>query len=448
MISIVIAMVVVGLNLLQLNRYKMMIIQFQDENSSVPQVLLSSFSSSPQVRLSSQKNIRTNKSQQQSNVLNIYVDDKKSCPSGCSFIHTFLPDNVRFKYKVFHNDRKSVPIIKKDDNSKRGRNGTEHVCHINGGDCIASPFHVDLENVAKKDPCGHVLIVTRKYVAGIAAWAKMHRERCNVSVGLFLMADEKLRRHEELERSNLYGNFDYVFRNYYFPQPRFGEIPLRALGNATCGTDLPLPSTVASKKEPRWGLHWMFLLPHEHHIILRRSETSIYPTSLRQNNCTFKGWTGYGEGQKARRQLLSLSRDFPDLNCNVTLQDGFAENKESKFHYLASDVGESRIGFNPRGVHPECHRLPELLSMGTVPAMVEEEYMGHTFEPIPGILGPDWNHVLHQVRYYLSDEGLPKLEALSQDGARWMSELSNCIRGDIELILRGAFSDYETTSGL
>jgi hypothetical protein len=80
--------------------------------------------------------------------------------------------------------------------------------------------------------------------------------------------------------------------------------------------------------------------------------------------------------------------------------------------------------------------------------MVEEEYMGHTFEPIPGILGPDWNHVLHQVRYYLSDEGLPKLEALSQDGARWMSDLSNCIRGDIELILRGAFSDYETTSGL
>ena len=351
-------------------------------------------------------------------ILNILVDDNGSCPDNCVFIHKFLPQWLQFRYIVFSN---------------KGKHNIEDI----------NNHHAGL-NAAMENKDGHVLIVARYNVVEIARWAKHYKtvQKNAVSVGMFLMGDEELLRHNKLMSANLYSNFDYVLRNYYFNASQIGDISLRFLGNATCGSSLPLPSP-STEPGPRWGLHWVFLQPHESHILLDRSLQSIEPAYMRPKNCTFIGWMGGNRDSKEdRAQVRKLSfRSFKDLNCNIALSGAFGTNKynHSKFWYLNNDLAQSKIGFNPVGVHPECHRLPEMLSLGTVPAMTQQEYMQYTFEPIPGIIGNSWNEVFSKMRYYLGSDGIEELSALSYKSAVWMQKLQACIQHDMNMILSGAF---------
>ena len=360
-------------------------------------------------------------------ILNIVVDDNGSCPDNCVFIHKFLPKWVQFRYIVFANKKEDLA-------SSTGNNDT-----------TIQQYHRGLDNVMEgKD--GHVLIVARYHVVEIAKWAKHYKERVSsnnkVSVGMFLMGDEELLRHNRLVNANLYTNFDYVLRNYYFNRSQIGgDFLLRFLGNATCGTSLPLPAASG----PRWGLHWVFLQPHESHVILDRPVQSIEPASARPNNCTFKGWIGGNRFSKEdRAQVRKLSfRTFSDLNCDIALSGAFGTNKynHSKLWYLNNDLAQSKIGFNPRGVHPECHRLPEMLKLGTVPAMTNQEYMQYTYEPIPGIVENSWIEVFSKMRYYLSVDGIQELSTLSYKSAMWMDKLEACIISDMNIILAGAYGE-------
>lgn len=354
-------------------------------------------------------------------ILNIVVDDNGSCPDNCVFVHKFLPPWLQFRYIVFSNKMEDLAI-------SRNNNDTD----------TTQQYHHGLTK-AMENNYGHVLIVTRFYVVEIAKWAHHYKETNKVSVGMFLMGDEELLRHNRLVDSNLYTNFDYVLRNYFFNATQIGDFPLRFLGNATCGTSLPLPSTSG----PRWGLHWVFLQPHESHVLLDRPVQSIEPARTRPKNCTFIGWVGGNRFSKEdRAQVRKLSfRTFSDLHCNVALAGAFGTNKynHSKLWYLNNDLAQSKIGFNPRGVHPECHRLPEMLKLGTVPAMTKQEYMQYIFEPVPGIVETSWIEVFSKMRYYLSEEGMDELSALSFKSAMWMDKLEACIKSDMNIILTGAF---------
>ncbi len=43
------------------------------------------------------------------------------------------------------------------------------------------------------------------------------------------------------------------------------------------------------------------------------------------------------------------------------------------------------------------------------------------------------------MRYYLSEEGMDELSALSFKSAMWMDKLEACIKSDMNIILTGAF---------
>jgi len=356
-------------------------------------------------------------------ILNILVDDNGSCPDNCVFVHKFLPPWLQFRYVVFANEKEDLALPA-----------------INNNTDATQQYHLGLAK-AMESIDGHVLIVARYHVVEIAKWAQHYKltNTNKVSVGMFLMGDEELLRHNRLVDANLYTNFDYVLRNYFFNATQIGDIPLRFLGNITCGKSLPLPSSSG----PRWGLHWVFLQPHESHVMLDRPVQSIEPAHARPNNCTFKGWIGGNRLSKEdRAQVRKLSfRTFSDLHCDVALAGTFGTNKynHSKLWYLNNDLAQSKIGFNPRGVHPECHRLPEMLKLGTVPAMTKQEYMQYTYESIPGIVENSWTEVFLKMRYYLSDAGIQELSTLSFKCAKWMDKLETCIRSDMNIILTGAF---------
>ncbi|KAL3903509.1 MAG: hypothetical protein SGILL_010417, partial [Bacillariaceae sp.] len=321
----------------------------------------------------------------------------------------------------FTTDDKSSLEILKDEESKPRKVALSRICKVSGEPCRQAPYHNSLHQAAqeatrkfqnlraKTKLHHHILIVTRKRVEEMAQWAKWYKNQHNsadnkhhltTSVGLFLMADEKLKRHRHLYHSRLYQNFDYILRNYWFSPSQF-PFPMQALGNQTCGTTIEVDSSTLDQPPPKHGIHWVVLQPHEHNALLQRD--LAWPTAFRSKNCSFTGWKGIGPGQKSRSSLLataSLSQ-YSALHCDVKVQKGFnggAADKQpkdakatSKFYYLTG-LTDSKIGFNPRGVHPECHRLPELLMSGTVPAMTHEQYMDYLpVRRIPGIMGEDWN---------------------------------------------------------
>jgi hypothetical protein len=442
----------------------------------------------------------------------ILVDDLGSCPSKCGFIHTLLPKWVKFQYSTFSNHHKDLTDANHSNNYANLQTGervlfqdqkykewwTGQVVAANDTDeqiqiledgeeiavavyrknicrqspqhpCRQEPFHTSLHKAAEQSSSHfqhmshsknwhhHILVVTRKNVEEIAQWAawyKQQQQSTSTSVGMFLMADEKLKRHDLLKKSALYANLDYVLRNYWFSPHRFG-MPLQALGNLTCGTVAaaavtPIPSALP---QPKHGIHWVFLQPHEHNVLLQgRSAANAWPTSLRHQNCTFVGWKGVGPGGKARAALAeTVARPkYADLHCEVQLQKGFdggaddsnSNHPTSKFEYL-SGLLNSKIGFNPRGVHPECHRLPELLASGTVPAMVHEEYMDYVpMRLISGILGRSWEEVIDQLQKYLeADKGIMRLEIMARDGTQWWNDLQGCMQSDMEKILVNIMND-------
>ena len=378
----------------------------------------------------------------QNNLLTILVDDLGDCPDNCEQVHTLLPTWVKFQYKYFS----GKDILKADDPEQEG-----------------VTFH-SLTGVT-----GHLLLVSKIHIATLGKQAEYHRKTFHASVGLFVMADELGHLQKHLQKfPGRYNSFDYILRNYWFPQEVFDPVPLRALGNMTCGSPdpkPPLPTTTgissgaaadSSQIGPRWGLHWTFLLPHTASALLRRSDRSIWPTQLRPTNCSFHGWDG-GKGDTDRKLVESLSKSpkYKDMGCSIKL---FPKPKTGnrKFLYLTENIGQSKIVFNPRGIHPECHRLSETLIHGSVPAMKEEEYMKHVYKPIPGIIEPTWKRVFVQAKYHLENDALPSigwnstkrthtnqtLAELSQEAAKWWTDLQECMRADMSIILTGAFGDY------
>ena len=332
--------------------------------------------------------------------------------------------------------------------------------------CRKTPFHVSLNHAAvaaaqrfdsspDKPLHHHILVLTRRHVEEIAQWTKWYKLQSQkkkggelsvtTSVGLFLMADEKLQQHKMLYHTGLYqSTFDYILRNYWF-SPHTFPLPLQALGNQTCGTPTTTAAGNASSMAPKHGIHWVMLQPHEHHVLLDRNPTDLWPTALRHHNCSFTGWAGLGLGHANRKSLreTALLPQYSSLGCNVQLQWGF-NGGSSKFDYL-STLADSKIGFNPRGVHPECHRLPELLSSGTVPAMTHEEYMEYVplQSRFPGIVGRNWTEVMDQAQAYLtSQDGLRRLDRMARDGMQWWKDVQHCMQSDMEKILEQVMNDY------
>jgi hypothetical protein len=385
-------------------------------------------------------------------LLTILVDDIGDCPDNCEHFHMLLPKWVRFQYKTFkEKDIRSVMDPEKEGLTFRSLTGVT----------------------------GHILLVSRMHIPSLAIQAEYHRKAFNASVGLFLIGDEFHKLQDRFQKfPGRCNSFDYILRNYWFSQEIFDPVPLRALGNMTCGAPDPKPPLPAIPQGPshdttrannphagpRWGLHWTFLLPHAANALLRRSHKSTWPTKLRPTNCSFNGWGG-GGGSKDRTMVESLSQkpEYKALNCSVKLYEKFNNGNDkfhNKFHYVTHDIGHSKIVFNPRGNHPECHRLPETLISGSVPAMKQEKYMDFVYKPIPGIIEPTWKEVFAQVKYHLESETVPTdslnssdetytrktLGVLSQEAAKWWADLQDCMKADLTIILAGAFGDYENPS--
>ncbi|KAL7549205.1 hypothetical protein ACHAWF_012478 [Thalassiosira exigua] len=359
-------------------------------------------------------------------LLTIAIDSRHSCPDLCSFVHPLLPPWVRFRQLSFGDE-------------------------------------VDLAEKLE-DERGHVIVVARTNIVNIANWA-VERRRNNtddatatVSTGLFHNADERFHKGEIVD---VYDKFDYVLRQYYRTDDdgKFHGYALDALGNRTCGTtkrSLPLGE---DERGPRWGVHYVPLNAHTVDVNLLRHPASSYPTRLRPTNCSFVGRGDVKRSKGERAAMKSAVDDRGrDLNCSVTFTGSFASGN-GKFEYLNYDLGLTKIGLSPRGSAVETHRLAELLRMGTVPAIVEEEYLSATFRKVPAIVAKDWPEVVGKMREYLVEEreflargkanegrgdggggaALSKLERLSREGTKFYRDLEDCMMADMDFLLRGAF---------
>ena len=100
-------------------------------------------------------------------------------------------------------------------------------------------------------------------------------------------------------------------------------------------------------------------------------------------------------------------------------------------------LANAKIGLAPRGSAIETHRLAEILRMGAVPTIKDEDYLHATFIDVPGIIEADWTLVAQKMRYYLLDAP-EELEALARKAAKFDEDLHRCVVGD-GLILKRAF---------
>jgi len=136
-----------------------------------------------------------------------------------------------------------------------------------------------------------------------------------------------------------------------------------------------------------------------------------------------------------------LEQTAPKANCQIQFSKGFAVGN-SKLQYLADNLQDIKIGINPPGNNVECHRLPELLALGTIPAMLDANYLHATFRSVPGIIGQNWTDVAWQIETALSQENKRIIDDLSWSGAKFYEELKFCMRSDMDIILSGSFGDY------
>ena len=102
---------------------------------------------------------------------------------------------------------------------------------------------------------------------------------------------------------------------------------------------------------------------------------------------------------------------MPELNCSVGFSRGFAGGDEP-FQYFNYRLANAKVGLAPRGSAIETHRLAEILRMGAVPTIKDEDYLHATFIDVPGIIEADWTLVAQKMRYYLLDAP-EELEALA-----------------------------------
>ena len=93
------------------------------------------------------------------------------------------------------------------------------------------------------------------------------------------------------------------------------------------------------------------------------------------------------------------------------------------------DLANAKIGLAPRGSAIETHRLAEILRMGAVPTIKDEDYLHATFIDVPGIIEADWTLVAQKMRYYLLDAP-EELEALARKAAKFDEDLHLCVVGD------------------
>jgi hypothetical protein len=274
----------------------------------------------------------------------------------------------------------------------------------------------------------HYLIVARDHFSEIGSVARTFRNKHpKTSIGLWHMADELL------EHAPNYSEFDYAIRHYFDHKGRGGGF--RALGNHSCGSSPPLPNINKSVTEPRWGVHWAFL-EHEKKIANFRDPTSSWPVSHRSNNCSFIG----RPTPERFAALEEVKKAAPDLQCSIKYTEGFMKGN-GEFEYMTKDIGDAKIGLNPTGNNVECIRLNELLSMGTVPAMVDEKFVHATFEPLPAVLGKNWSEVALEMKRLLDDErnGGKELDTLAKRGSEWKVKLDHCMKSDMDFILKHSF---------
>ena len=327
--------------------------------------------------------------QQQHSSLTILMD-WRNCQAACMFVHPILPRWVQFQYR-----------------------------NLNMSEITNSSLHGS----------SHYMVIMRGNISSLAAWSQKHRVKFGVSIGLWLMADE-------LDNFNYHYNFasfDYVIRHYYF-QTKLDLFFLRALGNHTCGESPVLPTL--RRGEPRWGVHWGFLAPHKPHSLLSRPPATTVLASRRERNCGFLGrFTRQREFMKQE-----IERLYPKMECLIQFSEGFTLGSD-KFKYLAEDLQNIKIGLNPPGNNMECHRLSELLVLGTVPAMIDEKYLHAPFRPVPGIIGKDWGDLGNKMLSVLSVNKSKELDAMSKDAAFFYEEILSCMRSDMDYILNGAFND-------
>jgi hypothetical protein len=328
--------------------------------------------------------------------LTIAVDHGGSCPDNCVFVHKLLPPWLFYRYISFPTVESLEQIMTQDyqDDADAGNS--------------------------------HYLIVARDRFSQIGSVARRFRtEHPNTSIGVWRMADELL------THAPNYSDFDYKIRHYFAHKEKGGGF--RALGNYTCGSSPPLPSNKSTKAEPKWGVHWAFL-EFEKKIANFRDPTSSWPISHRSSNCSF-----IGRSTPERVAILSQVQKA-DLNCNIQFTSGFGKGN-GEFKYMTEDIGGTKIGLNPTGNNVECIRLNELLSMGTVPAMIDQKFVHATFEPLPAILGKDWSEVVLEMKRLIDDEknGGKELDALARRGSEWKVKLNHCMKSDMDFILKHSF---------
>lgn len=352
----------------------------------------------------------------QSHLLTIAVDNRGSCPDLCTFVHPLLPPWIRYRYIDFHTEK----------------------------DLAAK---IDADEAAADYQYHHILIVARTNIIELANWGIRRRQNSttkHISVGLWHNADERVY-HGEINK--VYQRFDYVIRNYFQAEPDTGKLwgfDLHALGNLTCGTHRQsLPDYSANT--PTWGVHYSILEAHTMHVLTQRHGTSVWPLHLRPTNCSFMGNVDTKRSVHQRQAMKeAMETVASDLHCDIRFSTGFAKG-HGKFEYFNYDLANTKVGLAPRGSTYETHRLTELLQMGTVPAVVSSPYLYAPFIDIPAIIGDNWTDVAHQVREYIVNKP-DELQALSIKGAVFYRQLEDCMRADMDFILRGAFGLWNQTA--
>lgn len=367
-------------------------------------------------------------------LLTIAIDRKHGCPDACAFAHPIFPSWVQYRYLDFENEIDlNTVILEQEQESEEQDNSRRQ-----GG---------DLNH--------HVLIIARTNIINIANWAVERRKtnRNSVSIGLWHMADERVYVGEIHKQ---YHKFDYVIRHYWKTTDEEGRLygyPLHALGNYTCGSHkrhqhLPVipPKTVNDNTTngelgPTWGVHWAFLPSHGLNSLGQRSSNSIWPIHLRSQNCSFIGRTDVRRSKGERASMKQeISKKAPELNCQISFTKSFSGGN-SKFHYYNDDLAKTKIGLCPRGSALETHRLTELLQTGTIPAIVDAEYLHAPFVDVPAIIGSNWSDIAYEMKELLTPtpQNLQKLEELSHRGSKFYTDLEKCMTSDMDMILRGAF---------
>ncbi|XXQ36717.1 Glycosyl transferase CAP10 domain-containing protein [Plasmodiophora brassicae] len=324
-------------------------------------------------------------------LLTIAIDaDRGSCPENCAFIHTLLPDGARWRYVSFR------------------------------GDDIAA-LNIDT----------HALVVTRWMAPSspLVAWARRHPH----SVGAMIMADE-----QNTDDTSTYNAFDYVLRHYYFDRlAGDASIPVLALGNLTCGRTAPgaWPPVVAAA--PRFGVHWVFLQGRgmgnleSHHVA-----GSHWPADRRPVPAVF-----IGSLRADRQDMIDVIREqVPGADLQV--EESFGGSL-SAYRYGHERTAASVFALCPHGNNPETHRLPEALDQGAIPVMLPAAYQRATFEPVPGIVAPDWRAAAGAIGDLLRGDA-DRLNRLQQQCIRWKERLRQCMQQDLDVIMGMAFRQAGT----